>query len=307
MRRQEVTAPAGRNTALWITIDCRGAKEGRHDVDLTFAGQKVTWTVEVKGTIEDRPLPHFWGWCTPFARESAWSFYKDHGFDVIRFQRITKEMMKKYGIRMMMGPPCRKDILSVERVRAMRDELRKSLGLEPEDYWWYLVDEPHTADIPRWEAMADIIKEADPRMQLWCNLGEFQPPKDVWEKWYPFMKRWDAACPFYSLFSPDPKRKPFTDALREAGKVKFLYHTLDRWGVEKAPDAPLQLIEVGERAWKENRDGWGVFTLCAGEPWDDAYQDNEDLAVSIYPGAHGQTLPTRNTEAVRESLQRGLH
>ena len=42
----------------------------------------------------------------------------------------------------------------------------------------------------------------------------------------------------------------------------------------------------------------------SGAPYDDLYMDNEDLAVSIYPGAWGRTLSTRNLEAWREGVQR---
>ena len=40
------------------------------------------------------------------------------------------------------------------------------------------------------------------------------------------------------------------------------------------------------------------------EQHDDLYMDNQDLAVSIYPGSRGRTLATRNLEAFREGGQR---
>jgi len=304
LKRREVTAPAGENTGLWLTMDCRAAAVGEHDVVLEFADKKVTLRVTVAEPAGERPLRHFYGWCAPFNRESAWAFYRDHGMDMINFRRIPKELMKRYGISWLMGVPFDKKNLSVESVRAIRDDLRANCGLEPEDYFWYLIDEPPTKEIPRWLAMADVIKEADPRLQLWCNLGDSLPKPAEFDVWLPFMKRWDAGCPFISLFTTYPQFKPFVEALREAGKLRMLYHTLDRFSTEKAYDAPLQLIEVGEKAIKENRNGFGNFTMCGGEPWDDLYCGNEDLAMSIYPGAWGRTLSTRNAEAIREVLQR---
>ena len=65
-----------------------------------------------------------------------------------------------------------------------------------------------------------------------------------------------------------------------------------------------EILNLAAFAAREGRDGFCNFSMLYGQPYDDLYTDNQDHAVSIYPGSRGRTLSTRNLEAFREGGQR---
>jgi hypothetical protein len=90
------------------------------------------------------------------------------------------------------------------------------------------------------------------------------------------------------------------------GNIKLIYTT--PCGHEKAPHAPLEMFYIAEMSIKYQRDGWDFFSVCNyygyhNTPWDDLGAFSSHQAVSIYPGAYGQTISTRNLEAVRAAIQ----
>ena len=251
LKRQKVVCPPHQNTALWLTVDCREAAEGEFPVTLRFADRAVVWRVKVEGSISAAPTPITYGWSRPYARKSCWETYRDYGINAISYMLVSRRVMDEYGIKLLVGIPhgnIGPNAAGSNEVRRVIERAER-LGQRPEEYCWYLIDEPHTAHIPQWTAMAQTIKGVDERQQIWCNLGDGVVRPEHGDLYFKMMEYWDVACP-------------------------------------------------------EGRDGFANFTLMSGAPYDDLYIDNEDLAVSIYPGANGRTLSTRNLEAWREGVQR---
>ena len=299
MKRTEVVCPPRQNTALWVSIDCRGAKEGSYPVSLAFADKKVTWNVTVKGSFAGVPDPYLYPYARPYPRESCWALYKEYGLNTISYVPLSRKAMDDYGIRLLIGISTDGLKFSAESVRKAIDKAN-SLGQKPGDYTWYLIDEPPPKRVPQWMEMAKTVKDIDKNQLLWCNLGFGALGPQLWDLYFPMMELWDVSCPFKDHFSHDEKYRPYYEKLQRTGKIKLVYHTLDIGPTEKKLSAPLDLLNLAKLAADEGRDGYANFSLMNGNPYDDLYMGNQDLAVSIYPGSQGRTLATRNLEAFRE-------
>ena len=306
LKRQKVVCPPHQNTALWLTVDCREAAEGEFPVTLRFADRAVVWRVKVEGSISAAPTPITYGWSRPYARKSCWETYRDYGINAISYMSVSRRVMDEYGIKLLVGIPhgnIGPNAAGSNEVRRVIERAER-LGQRPEEYCWYLIDEPHTAHIPQWTAMAQTIKGVDERQQIWCNLGDGVVRPEHGDLYFKMMEYWDVACPFLWQFGSKKTFPRYYEKLRETGRIKLLYHTLDIGSTEKRPQACWDILGLADAAIREGRDGFANFTLMSGAPYDDLYIDNEDLAVSIYPGANGRTLSTRNLEAWREGVQR---
>lgn len=304
LKRNEVIAPPRQNTGLWLTIDCRGISEGVYTGTLEAAGHRVALKVEVKGSLAGAPVPHVYPYAVPYATKSCWEAFRDLGINMVSFCHITKGDMDAYGIVNQVGIPSRAD--SEETVRA-GVALAERLGLASRDYCWYLIDEPGSKQYPKWLEMAKTLRAVDPELLIWCNLGGWAPGKESLPLLLEMMDYWDVSCPYQTQFGVNAKDRDYdayVEKLVQVGKIRLLYETPDIGDTEKLFWAPKALLEVGAKAQGLNRTGWAFFSLRYGPPFDDVYVDNRDYAVSIYPGARGATLLTRNAEAIRESVQR---
>ena len=305
LRRKQVVCPPHQNTALWVTVDCGKAAEGEHPVTLRFADKAIVWRVKVEGSISDAPKPITFGWSRPYPRKSCWEIYRNYGVNAINMM-VPRRVMDEYGIRLIVGIPHGK----ISADAAGSNEVRRAiasadrLGLRPEEYCWYLMDEPGLSKIPRWIEMAETVKGVDSRQQIWCNLGDGIVRPENGELYFKMMEYWDVACPFLWQFTRKKTFPRYHEKLPETGRIKLLYFTLDIGSREKRLQAPQDIIDIAGSATKMGRDGFGIYTLMSGAPYDDLYIDNQDSAVSIYPGAWRRTLSTRNLEAWRESVQR---
>ncbi|MBQ6245284.1 MAG: hypothetical protein IJK04_00350 [Kiritimatiellae bacterium] len=306
LKRKKVVCPPHQNTALWLTVDCRKASEGEHAVTLRFADKAVTWRVKVAGSLSAAPTPITYGWAQPYARKSCWETYRDYGINAVKYMPLSRRVMDEYGIRLLVGIPHGNIGANAAGSNEVRRAIERAerLGQRPEEYCWYLIDEPGLAKIPHWIEMAETVKGVDSRQQIWCNIGEGHVRPENGELYFKMMEYWDVACPFLWQFNRRKEFPLFNDKLHEAGRIKLLYHTLDIGSTEKRPQAPQDILDLAESSIREGRDGFANFTLMSGAPFDDLYIDNQDLAVSIYPGAWGRTLSTRNLEAWREGIQR---
>ena len=305
LRREEVVCPPRRNTALWVTADCRGAKEGDYPVTLRFADKAVTWRVAVRGSFDGVPKPYLCPYARPpYSRKSSWELFRDYGLDIIGYMPISRKTMHEYGIRLMLGVP----LGNPREWNLTEDGARKSIakaeaqGLRPGDYAWFPFDEPGPDKVPAWTDIARMIKSIDTNQWVWCDLGDGVPKPEIEDRYFEMMKYWDVACPFVTQFNHDPVHARYLEALHKAGRVKLVYHTL--CGGEKSLRAPLDILNLADFAIREGRDGFANFSMANGAPYDDLYVDNQDEAVSIYPGSQKRMLSTRNLEAFREGGQR---
>jgi hypothetical protein len=213
---------------------------------------------------------------------------------------IPKKQMQQYGIRLIvltLGTP--------KSAQAVHEavETAQSMGLDYADWTWRIAEEPNERTYEKWIAAAKIIRQADPKVRIWCNPGEIQgsTPKAVTA-----MSPWiDVFCPYVNQFTraPDAAYKKLVTNL---GSPKLLYTT--PCFREKSPGAPLELLALAKMALDNGRDGWDCFTLCGfysatAGAWDEVNAPYGAQAVSIYPGAGRRVIGSRNLEAVRQAIQ----
>lgn len=301
LRRHSVTVPAHGSAHLWLTIDGRVLKEGSHQLQFTLAGQTMTLVADVQGPdLSKAPTPYVGGWCSPVPTQAGWQMFKDIGLTMLHSAVIPKNEMDRMNIKLqvkMFGHA--KDADTVHRnVTAM-----KAMGLDYKDWSWEIADEPNANSYPAWVASAKVIREADPKVRIWCNPGEIQgsTPEAV-TAMAPYV---DVFCPYTNHFG-NKKDEAYAKLLPTIGDIK-LYYTTPCFN-EMAPGSPLELLSMGKRAFELKLDGWDAFSLrnyygYSNTAWDDVGAYNAAQAVSMYPGAWRQSIATRNLEAVRAAIQ----
>jgi hypothetical protein len=304
LKRRSITAPPKQNTAIWLSFDCRSVPEGAYPIEFRAHTHKVRFNVQVKGSIENTPVPYVGVYAKPYPRASSWDAFKDAGITMLFNAIISKAEMKKYGFLHLANVP-----FDAGKEEGVRKALAgaKEKGLDNSDWSLYLIDEPGPSKYAAWLEMAERIRKVNPTMMIWCNLGGGAPQKDSLPTLLKMMDYWDVSCPAYMQFGVADKDKDYDEyvkRLRGTGRIRMIYDTLDIGDTEKLFYAPLDILKIGELANDNNRNGWVIFSLIYGPPWDDVYTGNQDHAVSLYPGAYGRTISTRNMEAVRESIQR---
>jgi hypothetical protein len=301
LRRHSVTIPPHLSAALWLDFDARTLPPGTQSAALDLGAQKIQFQVNVGGTdLRQAPVPLVGGFCHPFSLPDGWRTFADIGLNVEHGPMISKEQMRQYGIRLIvlsLGAP-----KSPEQVHDVVKTVQ-SLGLDYSDWTWRISDEPNKRTYPKWVAAAKAIRQADPKIRIWCNPGEIEgsTPEAVTA-----MSPWiDVFCPYINQFTraPDAAYKKLVTNL---GSSKLLYTT--PCAREKSPAAPLELLALAKMALDNGRDGWDCFTLCGyysatASAWDEVNAPFGAQAVSIYPGAHRQVIGSRNLEAVRQAIQ----
>jgi len=302
LRRRRVTVPPCSTASLWLTLDARGARPGRHAATLTLGEAAVTLT----GNVEDVDLsqtsaPLVGGWTRPYDSSACWRELAAVGVNIVHGAMIPKSEMTALGIRLCnvtLGIP--KDAEAVARVVAAT----RALGLDYSDWSWELFDEPSDKTAEKWAAGARRLKDADPAVRIWCNPGDVNVTHTAAVgAMAPFV---DVFCPFINHFGKWPQGE-HAKLIAGIGKVKLFYTT--PCAAEKAPHAPLDMLLLGREAARLNRDGWEFFCLknyyeYCNTPWDDVWAYHRDQAVSIYPGARRRAIGTRNLEALREAVRR---
>lgn len=302
LRRREMTLPPRRNLALWLSIDCRGARAGAHDVTLSFAGRTVTWDVTVEGSIEHVPAPWMNPWCAPMLRESCFEAFRDLGMNMTTYIEVPKATTSRYGIRMVTFVPfeCSDARRTIREAVARERDLYGRTGA---DYCVRICDEPDRAWIPKWMEIAREIRAADPGVLMWYNSAFFPTNRADFAALKPFMDTWDVVCSFYNCFTDKKEaRAPMMADYKALGRLKLVYNTFDTGNCENAPGSPLQIFRLAEFARREGRDGWSPHNLGHGWAYDDVYATCN--TIFLYPGARLTTLTTRGAEAVREANQR---
>jgi hypothetical protein len=304
--RSSINVPPKRNTALWLTIDGRKLSPGEKSFVLKLGKKRIKFAVTIKGkNLAGAPTPFVGGWSAPFCKESAWEMYSDIGLNVIHRVVIPKIEMEKLNIRLFNLIPASYKNISPESVKKVINAMQ-SYNLSYKDWTWEIFDEPGDKSVARWVDAAKKLNEINPEIQRWCNPGEIQSSSAKTNlKMMPYI---NVYCPYFNHFAFLGAKVPgYLDKLAKTGRIKLLYTTPCLH--EKAPHAPWGMFGLAEAALKYNRDGWNFFSLLnyygsySHSPWDDVNAPFPDQSVSIYPGAYGQTISTRNLEAVRGAIQ----
>ncbi|HJN18506.1 MAG TPA: hypothetical protein QGH10_23595 [Armatimonadota bacterium] len=186
----------------------------------------------------------------------------------------------------------------------------EALGLDYDDWYAELWDEPGERNSELYGAMARVIREADPRARICCNpcfwegdgVLDDDAVSTVLESWY--NETIDISVPLFLLLRDRPK---CWDLFAASRSVRAFYTV----STQSAKGGASDQVELYRRqAWDAARrgwNGWGFYSYYAprGNPWTDFdgswLEDRPDYQM-VYPGPRGP-IPTRPSEAVREGWE----
>ena len=303
LRRHQITVPPHLTASLWLNFDARDLSPGTQSASLKIGGQQISFKIEISGTdIRHAKAPFVGGWCDPWPTPSGWQTFADIGLNIVHRKVLSKDEMQKYKISLCnvtLGTPKSAD--DVHRIVAAM----QSMGLDYSDWSWEISDEPGAKSYQKWIEAAKIIRQADPKIRIWCNPGEIQSSTVASVT---AMSPWiDIFCPYVNHFTNAAGADAsYQKLLASTGNLQLIYTT--PCSNEKSPGAPLDLLRMADIALQYHRDGWDMFSLrsyypYAASAWDEVNPPYSAQAISIYPGAWGQTISSRNLEAVRQSIQ----
>ncbi len=300
LRRDQVVAPPHQNTGLWVTLDCRGAKEGAYKTTLSFGGRTVTWNVAVKGTIEDIPAPDIFPWSGPWPRTSCWEAFQDIGIDIIRYMPVTQAKLRKYGIKVMGGVPYNREDTTADDIRAAIEREAKR-GLAPSDFFFGTVDEPDASGIPWVIGRCDLVHSVAPDGNIFLNYSAYPQPDD-YPVYRELFKKIDILCPYKTTLKPG-SADPFQQEWQAAGKIRLVYDTIDKGNADDGLATPHAYLALAELASKTGRTGFAPHYMGMNSQAEDAYLVQGGVCT-YYPGTGNTTILTRNMEALREGARR---
>jgi hypothetical protein len=298
LERSSVTVPPFGTAYLWLHAEAPASGTATHM--FRVAGRELDVRVSGRGApLHDGTAPLVSGWCFPPAGEAGLRMFQRIGVNLLIGRALPKKQMELYGIKMValtLGAPA--SAAEVEtKVAAV-----KALGLDYRDWAWIISDEPDARAVEAWVAAARVIREADRNVQIWCNPGEARSStEEVVRAMAPAS---DVFCPYIDHVSR--QRQPeYVEFVKGVGRVKLVYTT--PCFREKTPAAPLDLISLAASAKTLGRDGFCLYSLynfyeATATCWDERHAPLPDQAVSIYPGAYGRAISSRNLEAIRQAV-----
>lgn len=298
LERSAVTVPPLGTAYVWLHAEAPGMGTATHMFRL--AGCEFDVRVTALGKPFDAAsAPLVSGWCYPPAGEAGLRMFQRVGVNVVIGRALPKRQMEAFGIKMAaltLGAPA-----SAAEVQAKVAAV-KALGLEYGDWAWIILDEPDARAVDAWLAAAKVIRAADPQVRIWCNPGEARAStEEVVRAMAPAI---DVFCPYLDHFGR--QRQPeYVDFVKQVGGVRLVYTT--PCFQEKTPGAPLDLLSLAASAKALGRDGFCLFSLfnfyeATASAWDEQHAPLPDQAVSIYPGAYGRAISSRNLEAIRQAV-----
>lgn len=186
----------------------------------------------------------------------------------------------------------------------------ESLGMDYDDWFVELWDEPGERNSMLYGAFTKLIREADPDVHIYCNpcfwvgsgVLEDEPVHEVLGSWY--RDYIDVSVPLFLLLDDRPKCMALFDAPRSISAFYSVSTQSAKGG------ASAQVEGYRRQAWRAASlgwNGWGFYSYYAprGNPWTDFdrswHEDRPDYLM-VYPGPRGP-IPTRPSEAVREGWE----
>ncbi|MHB0997629.1 MAG: hypothetical protein ACYC27_00165 [Armatimonadota bacterium] len=190
----------------------------------------------------------------------------------------------------------------------MRIRQAKELGLDYDDWFAELWDEPREVNTPLFAAIARHLRTVDPKVRLYCNPCFWEGNNVASDsKITSSLAGWyndciDISAPFYAMLEDRPKS---WDLFNTPRPVRASYEILSH----SARSEETKDIECYRRlawdAFSRGWNGWGFYAYYRplGDPWNDidGTDGMPDFQV-VYPGLRGP-VPTRQSEAVREGWE----
>jgi len=297
LRRPNITVPPLNVAGVWLTVDTHGVPAGQYETLITLSGEgALPYTVTLKVRVAPvKPEPNqpvlIDGWTVPHEGEAYLRDFVEHGINVWPDQ-MSKADMKEWGIRLL-----HLHYGSTEGIPKWLDRL-KALGLDYEDYFVAIKDEPSGGTEEALKSYLDVakaIRAVDPKVRVSFNPGEaaelatFQVLAPHCDFWVPYTKH--VFAPHWGnpekwkIFHPKPWMWYTTPCLSDK--------TAGDPGIRKAPSQPGNCVGVAFFAlnypWRDQ--------------WDTAYEHIADAStMGAVMSRHGP-VPTIVWEQIREASQ----
>lgn len=188
-----------------------------------------------------------------------------------------------------------------------------ALKLQYDDWFVELWDEPGAGNAAAYGALARLIRQADPVVNIYCNpcfwqgwgqggVADDRAVSRALGDWYADCV--DISCPLYLLLRDRPQAGRLFAAERF---VNACYTVASHHAKSEAADNVTLYRRLAWDAFGRGWSGWAFYSYYAprGNPWDDFdgswTEDAPDYQV-VYPGPRGP-IPTRPAESLREGYE----
>lgn len=180
----------------------------------------------------------------------------------------------------------------------------KALGLDYDDWYAELWDEPGRGNAEIFGVLARLVKQTDPKINLYMNPifweGNAPAPDELiasmLEPYYREVV--DVSVPIDILRRGHPKIQPLFDAPR---LVNATYRVSTHG--DKNERVPVHYQTQPWDAFVRGENGWGFYSYYRpiGDAWNDFDGDYPDY-IMVYPGPRGP-IPSRTSESVRQGWE----
>ncbi len=333
--------PPGGTVMLWVSTELSGIAPGNYRATISTGSENIPIELQVQPLT--LPLPKTWlrYWNTAPATKSnlwsdetalekemdyqrslgnsIWENWPEEGNYVATAQRLLAEKDKRRagfvvllareitdnGYSGRIDPENLGDDLKQQIRDATLQQVAKAreLGLTYDDWSLELWDEPTVNNMKSWVAVARLIREADPQVQIYMNplfwtregtnpegfVTDERQVREL-EGWYNELV--DISVPIMGQVN--------AKAYPEANKQ--FYNHLPR-KVRAYFTHPNPGRSLSWEAFKRGYNGWGSYAYFAArrDPWNDFDHPEFDYQI-VYPGPTG-FIPTIESESMRQSWQ----
>ncbi len=178
----------------------------------------------------------------------------------------------------------------------------KQKGIGPDQFFFYPVDELITEQMVE---IARLIKQVDPRLQVYCNQLNADPA--LIERIGPYIDTW---CAYYRYFTQDlsPAQREAFKAVQQKQHPRFWSYACDGPSKSLSPDTYYR--RYSWLAFNHNADGAGFWCYADGDGgWDD-YQGGVQYGMVYYSRSapsgiprNEVIVPSRRWEAWRQAVE----
>jgi hypothetical protein len=333
--------PPGGTALLWVTAQLKGAAPGAYTAAINTGSENIPLKLQVQPLT--LPLPNrwvrFWGnepasssnlWTDEVAVRREMGYQRDLGASVwnvwpeennyaqmarqilaerdkrsAQYVMVLSADIQSRGYTGQLDPEKFDDaIKNLIREKTLKlAERARELGLSYADWSIELWDEPTVHNMKSWAAVARLVKEADPRVQIYMNPlfwtregtnpeGFVTDERQVKELsgWYNELV--DISVPIQGQVNV--KAYP----LANAQFYNFLPRKVRAYFTHPNPGRSLAW-----EAFTRGYNGWGSYAYFSPrkDPWNDFDHPEFDYQI-VYPGPDGY-IPTIESESMRESWE----